>query len=348
MHQHKGRLPSYMRTAHAPKRHKITLPCHYCGLQFETREEARKHVKKCDQIADRGQDCSVCSTSSEILLPYDNHLLCPKCAIGFFESTMVFGSPLINHMGIEYEDIFREKMKVLLPLLGVEKFPELGIDVVVITFSQGQDTFRHSYSPRGEFVFMFAQTTQVREKEKTIFERVINHEVFHAYIAHKLKLGISDKLKGPFTFMELAAAQLAEDIQLEKIAVENNVWPLIADEIDRTTTYYENTSPIPMNRWNALPDHTKFQGIISVTWTYAVESWFAQVLRESEARRQSKSNMKLVHPHYSMHGYAKLKDLILELFNERIKKTEKESKTMFKRLLSVYDEYTDAHNLILY
>jgi len=261
---------------------------------------------------------------------------------------MVFGSPLINHMGIEYEDIFREKMKVLLPQLRVEKLPELGIDVVVITFSQGQDAFRHSHNPRGELVFMFAQTTQIREKEKTIFKGVINHEVFHAYITHKLKLAISDKLKGPFTFMELAAAQLAEDIQLEKIAIEGNMWPLIADEIDRTTTYYENTLPIPMNRWNALPDHAKFQAMISVTWSYAVESWFAQVLRESEAKTQAQRNVKLVYPHYSMHGYAKLKDLILELFEERTTKTEEESKTMFKRLLDVYDEYADAHNLIVY
>jgi len=351
MRQHKGRLPRHMRTAHTTKKRKTTLPSHVCdcGLRFETRGEAREHMKKCGQIGDGGQVCSVCSTSSEILLPYDNLLLCPKCAIGFFKSTMVFGSPLINHMGIEYEGIFREKMKVLLPLLGAEKLPELGIDTIVITFSQGFDAFHHSHNPRGELIFIFARTSQIREMEKKVFADVINHEVFHAYITHRLKLGIIDKLKGPFTFMERLAAQLAEDIQLEKIAVEDNVWPLIVDEINRTTTYFENAPPpISTNRWNALPDIPKFQSTTSVTWTYAAESWFAQVLRKSEARKQSNRNMKLVYPHYSLHGYANLKDLILRLFDERITKTEKEAKTMFERLLSVYDEYADANNLILY
>ena len=356
MRQHKGRLPRHMRTAHATKKRKTTLPSHVCdcGLRFETRQEARKHMKKCDQIEGRGQvreraRCSVCSTSSQVLLPYDNLMVCPTCAIGFFESKMVFGSPLINQMGIEYEDIFRGKLEVLLPRLGAEKLSELGIDTIVITFSQGFDAFHHSHNPRGELIFIFARSSQVREMEKKVFADVINHEVFHAYITHRLKLGVSDKLKGPFTFMERFAAQLAEDIQLEKIAVEDNVWPLIVDEINRTTTYFENAPPpISTNRWNALPDILKFQSTTSVTWTYAVESWFAKVLRQSEARRQLSRNLKLVYPHYSLHGYADLKDLILELFDERITKTEKESKTMFGRLLSVYDEYADAHNLILY
>lgn len=355
MRQHKGKLPRYMRTAHATKRSMTPLPRYVCGcgLRFETRQEAREHMKKCEQsalsIEGGGQVCSVCSTSSRILLPYDNLMVCPTCAIGFFESTMVFGSPLINHMGIEYEDMFREKLEVLLPRLGVEKLSELGIDAILITFSQGFDAFSHSHSPKGELIFIFARTNQIREMEKKIFENVINHEVFHAYIQHRLRLGITDKLKGPFTPLEGAAAQLAEDIQLEKIAVEDNVWPLIVDEINRTTTYYENMPPpISMNRWNGIPDIQKFLSMSSVTWAYAVESWFAKVLKQSNAMEQISRNLKLVYPHYSMHGYADLKDVILALFDERITKTEKESRTVFGRLLRVYDEYADGHNLILY
>jgi len=306
-------------------------------------------MKKCDQIEGGGQICSVYPTSSRILLPYDNLLVCPTCAVEFFESTMVFGSPLINHMGIEYEDIFRRKLEALLPQLGAQKLSELGISTILITFSQGFDAFDHSYDPKGALIFIFARTRQIREMEKKIFENVINHEAFHAYITHRLKLGISDKLKGPFAFMEGSAARLAEDIQLEKIAVEDNVWSLIVDEINRTAMYFENAPPpVSMNRWNALPDIKKFLSATSVTWTYAVESWLAKVLKQSEARKQSSRNLKLVHPHYSMHGYAKLKDLILTLFDEKITKTEKESRSLFGRLLSVYDEYADAHNLSLY
>jgi len=349
MRQHKGKLPSYMRTAHAPKRRKITLPCSYCGLQFETRNEARKHMKECDMIADAGQHCSVCSTSSGILLPFDNLLLCPNCSVGYFQSTMVFDSPLINHMGIEYEDIFRKKVEVLLPRLEARKLSELGINVVLITFSQGMDAFRHSISPRGELVFIFAHTDQIREQEKKVFESVINHEIFHGYITHILKLDIGDKLKGPFSFMELCAARLAEDIQLEKMAVRDNLWPLLADEVSRTTLFYENAQPpISIDRWNALPDSEKLTAMTSVTWTYAVESWFVQVLNESAVKSQLNKNLKLVHPHYSQHGYAHLKDLILRLFNERIATTESESQAMVKRILAVYDEYADAHNLVLY
>ena len=286
MRQHKGKLPRYMRTAHATKRSMTPSPRYVCGcgLRFETRQEAREHMKKCEQsalsIEGGGQVCSVCSTSSRILLPYDNLMVCPTCAIGFFESTMVFGSPLINHMGIEYEDMLREKLEVLFPQLGVEKLSELGIDAILITFSQGFDAFSHSHSPKGALIFIFARTNQIREMEKKIFENVINHEVFHAYIQHRLRLGITDKLKGPFTVMEGSAAQLAEDIQLDKVAVEDNVWPLIVDEINRTTIYFENMPPpISMNRWNALPGIKKFLSATSVTWTYAVESWFAKVLK---------------------------------------------------------------------
>jgi hypothetical protein len=251
-------------------------------------------------------------------------------------------------MGIEYEDVFRKKVEAFLPQLKVEKLSDLGIDVVLMTFSQGFDPFRHSISPRGELVFIFAKTDQIREREKKVFESVINHEVFHAYVTHKLKLAISNRLKGPFSFLEGSAAMLAEDIQLDKIAVRDKVWPLVNDEIIRDFVYYEKTTPPTTDSWNALPDSAKLLAMISVTWAYAVNLWFAQVLSEPGARKQLNENLRLIHPHYTKHGYAYLKDLILRLFNEKVAETEKESENMVQRLLSVFNKYSDAHGLMLY
>lgn len=346
--QHKGKIPPHLR-AQVSRLRIASLPyaCD-CGLRFAKRKEIRTHLKECKQAVERGQYCSDCSVMSEVLLPYEDLALCPTCATKHFETKAILDCPVINHMGPEYEKIFSEKMEVLMPRLGVEKLPDLGVNVTVITFSQGQDAFRYSISPRGELIFIFARSAQVREREKRAFELTINHEVFHAYIEHRLKLSISEKIKGPFTFMEGSAVQLAEDIQLNKIAVRENLQPLIADEVSRTTSYYENSSPMPMNRWATLPDYAKLLASISLAWTYAVEAWYVQVLRELEARKQAEENMKLVHPHFSTYGFPKLRDLILQLLNEKTAETAKESEGMAERLLSSFDEYADIHNLIIY
>jgi DNA-binding Lrp family transcriptional regulator len=251
-------------------------------------------------------------------------------------------------MGIEYESIFRNKVESFLPRLKVEKLSELGIEVVLITFSQGFDAFTHSFSPKGELVFIFAKTDQIREKEKKVFESVITHELFHGYVTHKLGLGISDKLRGPFSFLERCAATLAEDIQLDKIAVRNNVRILLDDEIIRETIYYEKTAPLTTDNWNTLPEGAKIMAMTSVTWAYAVQSWFAQVLSATGARKQLEENLRLIHPHFVKYGYPYLKDLILRLFDEKTVETGKELEDMVKRLLGAYDKYSDAHGFMLY
>jgi len=138
-------------------------------------------------------------------------MVCPLCAISFEKPTLVFGTPMINHMGKKYDYIFRKKVGLMLKHLKINKLSELGINVVLITFSQGFDFFNHSHSPRGELVFVFAKTEQLRDKEDKVFQYVINHEVFHGYL-WSMKIGVTYLLEGPFTFIERFAGSFSEDI----------------------------------------------------------------------------------------------------------------------------------------
>jgi sulfur relay (sulfurtransferase) DsrC/TusE family protein len=141
---------------------------------------------------------------------------------------------------------------------------------------------------------------------------------------------------------------MAGDIQLEKIAVRKKVWLLVVDEIIRDATYYEKQTPIPTDTWNALPEGDKFAAMTSVTWAYAVNSWFAHILSIPEMRKQAEEVLSLIRPHFAKYGYLHLKDLILRLLNEKIAETKKDSEDMLKRLMSTFDKYSDAHRLTLY
>lgn len=319
-----------------------------CGLRFETREEARNHVKVCRDLSSHLQACCTCGTESDVLLPYKDLLLCPKCAVGFFQIKKIFGSIMINHMGREFEETFSRKVEVLLHQLGVETLPELGIDVVLITFSQSMEPYQHHVSLRGELVFMFAKKDQISEDERKVFESVINHEVLHGYITNKLKLAINDKLKGPFSFLEGMAVMMAEDIQLEKIAVRDKVWPVVVDEISRDAAYYEKLAPISTDTWSALNEGSKLAAMTSVTWSYAINSWFAQVLPNLEMRERAAEVLGLIYPHFAKYGYIQLKDLIGILLDEKVVGTKKESEDMIRRLVGPFEKLSDIHGLRLY
>jgi len=194
----------------------LSLVCRFfacaCGTEFRTRDEIRKHVKTCSNGSARTNHvCSFCTETSRVLLPYDTKMVCPLCAISFEKPTLVFGTPMINHMGKKYDYIFRKKVGLMLKHLKINKLSELGINVVLITFSQGFDFFNHSHSPRGELVFVFAKTEQLRDKEDKVFQYVINHEVFHGYL-WSMKIGVTYLLEGPFTFIERFAGSFSEDI----------------------------------------------------------------------------------------------------------------------------------------
>lgn len=317
-----------------------------CGSEFKTREEIRKHVKTCSKSSAESI-CSVCTETSRVLLPYGTRMVCPLCAVSFEKPTFAFGTPMINHMGKKYDNIFRNKVGVLLKRLKINKLSELGIDVVLITFSQGFNFFDHSYSPRGELIFIFAKTDQLRDKEDKIFQYVINHEVFHGYL-WSMKIGVTHLLKGPFTFIEQAAGSFAEDIQLMKIAVNKEVKPLIKDETRRDYVYYKNL-PAPSNtQWKMLPEGLKFTSMISVTLAYATELWFKEVLKDSHSKKQVKKNIRLIRPHYSLHGNDNLKNVIEELYRGNIARTKKEKKTMFERVLACFDEWVNNKGFNLY
>lgn len=318
-----------------------------CGAEFKTREEIRKHVKACGHVSARTHICSVCTEQSRVLLPYDTEMICPLCAISFEKPTLVLGAPMINHMGKKYDNIFRRKVGVLLKHLKVNRLSELDIDVVLITFSEGFDFFDHSYSPRGELVFVFAKTERIRDREDKVFQYVINHEVFHGYLRSK-KIGVTHILEGPFTFIEQFAGSFSEDIQLLKIAVDREVKPLIKDEIRRDYVYYRNSPVPPETYWKTLPEEIRFTAEISTTLAYATELWFKEVVKSSHSKKLANKNIKLIHPHYSMHGNDKLKNLIEELYVERPARTIKEKQVMFERVLTHFDELADDNGFSVY
>ncbi len=244
------------------------------------------------------QICSACAEPSDILLPYGENLVCPTCSTLYEEPTIVLGSPLINHMGRRYEETFRRKVGNLLDNLGVEKLQDIGIVVVLITFSQNSPQL-NMYSPKGELIFVFSENKQLREREEKVFEHVIIHETLHAYVSSKLKLGISQDLVGSFTFIEGSVGSLAEDIQLDKIAVNSNLKPYIRDEIRRNEILYKGLPVLSSFQWNSLPGTMKFNSMASVIRSYAQLLWLKKIVQVSHTKKQVKKNLRLVQSHYN-------------------------------------------------
>jgi hypothetical protein len=319
-----------------------------CGLEFENRNDLWNHVKICKDITDARQTCSICSEPEEVFLSTEDiERICPTCALGYFESKKTLGVPLINHMGIEYEKAFRDKAGSLLKHLRIGALTELGITIVLITFSADGST-AYCISSRGEVVFVLNDTKELRKMNYESFESVVSHEIFHAYITNKLKLGISSKLHHALTAVGRSAVQLAEDIELIKIASRKNIEPLLWDEVNRTRAYYKNLpKPVPMKYWASVPDHDKFLSMMSVTWSYASTQWLMQNTREPKLKEQFSQNLELVRPHYAANGFSKLKDLITDLLNTRVVATEKGAENVFERILHLYCEFLDDSNLDL-
>ncbi len=323
-------------------------PCG-CGLEFGSRNELWNHIKTCKDIKDTRQTCLICSEPEDIFLSTENvERICPTCALGYFESKNIFGAPLINHMGVEYENAFRDKTGALLKFLGISTLAELGITMVLITFSADGST-TYCISPRGEVVFVLNNIEKLREMNYESFESVVSHEIFHAYVTNSLKLGISSKLHHAFTGVGGSAAQLAEDIELIKIALEKNIEPLLLDEANRTRSYYKNLpKPVPMKLWGSVPDSQKFLSMTSVTWGYASTQWLMQNIKDPILKGQFTRNLEFVQPHYEANGFPKLKDLIIDQFNGKVVATEEEAESVFERILHLYGEYLKVNSLYLY
>jgi hypothetical protein len=251
-------------------------------------------------------------------------------------------------MGVEYENVFRNRVGSLLNYLNIGSLAELGITMVLITFSADGST-AYCISPKGEVIFVLNNTSQLGKMNYESFESAVSHEIFHAYISNNLKLGVSTKLHHAFTAMGRNAVQLAEDIELIKIGSERDVEPLLSDEISRTRAYYQNVGePVPTKYWPSVPDHIKFRAIMSVTWSYASTQWLSQNVKDSRLKEESSQILELVRPHYETNGFPKLKDLITDLFSNKVVATDLEAEIVFERILRLFGEMLDAKNLDLY
>ena len=349
--QHKGKHKQLTNSSKVlnPKANAVLDFSCDCGMNFKSRDEWRSHINHFVHGDSGRQICSVCNEPAHVLLPFEDIVLCSFCATGFFESQDLFGARLINHMTEEYEQIIKSKIGVLLPKLGVEKLPDLNIQTVLITFTEDKHGFEHFHNPKGELVFLFSKIQALEEVEKKVFSSVIDHETFHAFLTYKAKLGITDKLPKckALSIAQVMAAQLAEDIQLEKVAKSENVTPLLMDEVNRVSIYFSEVSPEPVSfeQWENLPDSFKLSSMLSVTWTYAEELWHEKVLEDLQLKRKAKDNLELVYPHYSKYGRPELKDLIITILNEQISKTPEEAKDMFTKLLEIFDKYCDENAL---
>jgi len=257
---------------------------------------------------------------------------------------MVLGVPIINQLGVEYENAFREKAGSLLKLLNLKALAELEVTVVLITFSTGHNT-PFCVSPKGEVVFIVRDVPQLRKQNLESFEAAITHELFHLYINNKLGLGISPKLHHAFSFVSGTATNVADDIELIKIAVEKDVTILLLDEVKRTNTYYKDLNEV--TSLGCYPDHIKFRLKMSLTWTYASTQWLSETVKDPKLREGFVNNLRLVEPHYQANGYPRLKDLIIQLLNGEIATTTEKAENMVDRVLEVCNEFLDLYRMNL-
>ena len=315
-----------------------------CGSEFKSRGDLWNHLRTCKNIKDSRQTCSICSEPEEIFLSADGiDRLCPTCSLGYYDSKNMLGVPFINHMGNEYENAFRDKASSLLKCLGIETLAELGVTIVLITFSaNGRGAY--CFSPRGEVVFVLNDTDELKKRNFETFESVIRHELFHAYVANTLELGITKKIKHALTFVSGNAGQIAEDIELLKIAMEKSIEPIFRDEVNRTNAYFSN---VPIKSLASATDSGKFLAIAGVTWNYAATEWLMQKTQDLNMKDQFSRNLTLIWPHYEANGFPKLKDLIINLLNDKIVQTAEEAEIVFQKILRVYDELLDSKNLDL-
>ncbi len=323
-------------------------PCG-CGSKFKSRQELWTHIKTCPEITDSRQTCMICSQPEEIFMSAENiERICPTCALGFFESKKILGIPVINHMGIEYEIAFREKAGALLEYLKIETLADLGITMSLITFSaDGSTSF--CMSPKGELVFVVNNMERLRKMNYATFESVVSHEIFHAYIDNNLHLGIGTKLHHPFTAASSSAVQVADDIELIKIAYAKHVEPLLIDEVNRTNAYYKDLpKPVPMKYLVSVADNFKFVSMVSVTWSYASTEWLWNKTNDPKLKEQFSKNLDTIRPHYLANGFSKLKDLIIKQLDGKIVETEKEADTAFEQILCLYGEFFGANHLDFY
>lgn len=321
-----------------------------CGNEYTERQEIRDHIRECNSISIFENFCDDCAISSMVLLPIKNKKVCPKCAINYHEkyTKLFYNALLLNHMGPKYENILVRKISTLFPLINVADFSELGIDVVLVTFTPQISPISHMVSKNGELILILCNIKELKEREDTAFETVIIHEIMHTYVTNILKLGVTENFQMPRTFVENFVCSAIEDIQVTKISISNNIRPYLLDEIRRDYNYFKNLKAPSTSTFAAMTEQQKFAGMLSLNYSYASELFFSELINTSHTKKHIKRNIRLIKPHIDVFQSHDVVDVILELYRENISISEQEKYNMYNELLIECDNWIDNNSLNLY
>jgi len=319
-------------------------------MKFKDRANIREHIRKCNQLEIHGPECSDCLKKTFVLLSYGDIKVCPTCAINYDEkiTKLFYGAILLNHMGDKYENILRRKISNLMEYVNVKLLPEIGIDIILITFTDSISPITHMVSKDGELIFVLCRVKEIKEREDFVFENVIYHEVMHAYLSDYLKIGITDNFKTPSSYVEGTVGFAVEDTHLTKYCINNEIKPYLKDEIKRDYGYYNKMRVPSESQIEKLSNEQKFAGMLSVTYSYASELFFFDLNISSHLQKQVKRNLKLIKPHVNKFESFNIIDTISNLYKDKIAETEYEKRTIYNKLLISCDEWLDNNNISIY
>lgn len=321
-----------------------------CGNSYDNRSDIREHIRKCNSIVDVMPKCDDCLTSAFIFLQYGEKKICPTCALNYDEDNAkpFFGTILLNHLDIKHENILKNKVENLCKFFNINSLTEVGIDIILITFTPSLSAMSHMMSNKGELIFALTTVKGLGRNENLIFEYVIYHEMMHAIVTYNKELGITTKFLKPRTFVETFVGSTLEDIQVTKYSILNGFMPYMKDEIRRDFEYYKNLEVPKLSQINNLSDRDAFAGMLSLSYSYASELYFTELNISSHTNKQIKKNLKIIKRHVDNFDCDEIVERIKDLYRDNLARNDEDRISMYNRLLNDCDKWLDKYDKTIY